>query len=382
MKIMGRVHQELRKRSLTRKSGLPDPVRYLFVGLGCMTPRLGAGWFVVILVVLLANTALADEVIMKNGDRLHGTVVSMAQGKLVFKTSYAGEISIDWGEVVRLSTEGPLEVSLGGEKVLKGKAVSAEEGTLLVQPEEGPEIHSVPMAEVKGLAPPKPPDRWKFSARVSAGASKSSGNTDTEKYHLDSQLGLSKHPHRMTLYAQADLEKSRGKDTKDQSLASLSYDRFLNEKWYLFGNGQIERDKFSDLDLLTTLAAGAGYQVWKSKQKNLSFQIGPSYVIERYSKRMQNFDNRDHREYAAAFWAVDFDMWFFNRFIQLFHHNDGTLGLEDTDMWRIRTRTGVRVPIVFKFFASLQYNYDFVNSPADGKKKYDQEYLFKLGWEF
>lgn len=104
------------------------------------------------------------------------------------------------------------------------------------------------------------------------------------------------------------------------------------------------------------------------------------YVSEHYSKPMVNMDNKDYRRYAAAFWSIDFDMWFFNRFLQFFNHDDGYWSFEDSDVWRLRTRTGIRIPIKHGFFTSLQYNYDWVNSPADGKLHYDSKLLLKLGW--
>ena len=49
--------------------------------------------FSLILMVLLMGYAHADEVIMKNGDRLKGEVVFMEAGKLIFKTPYANRMS-------------------------------------------------------------------------------------------------------------------------------------------------------------------------------------------------------------------------------------------------------------------------------------------------
>jgi len=62
------------------------------------------GQFMLIMSLMgFAASAMADEVILKNGDRLSGTVVTKADDKLVFKTKYAGEIKIDWAEVSRRS---------------------------------------------------------------------------------------------------------------------------------------------------------------------------------------------------------------------------------------------------------------------------------------
>jgi len=347
-------------------------------GRRCLRPC----WIALLLAVLLMGYAHAGEVIMKNGDRLQGKIVSMESGKLVFETAYAGKITIAWDQVARLTSEDVLVISLPDEETFKGKAISAEDGTLILKPETGPATEPIAMAQVKTLEPPKPPEKWKFTARVTAGADTQNGNTESQNYNGDFLLGLSKRPHRISLYGEYNLETTSGERTANNSLLNLDYNRFMSEKWYIFGNGQAQRDEFQDLDLLWSVAGGLGYQVWESNEKNLSLKIGPSYVNENYSRPMVEFDNKDHRDYAAGFSAIDFDMWFFNRLMQLFHHDDGFLSFEDSDVWRLRTRTGIRIPIVHNIFTSLQYNYDWVNSPADGKRNYDSRVLFKLGWEY
>ena len=48
----------------------------------------------IVVSVIFLNVARADEVVMKDGSRMIGTVVSMQSNKLVFKTAFAGDISI------------------------------------------------------------------------------------------------------------------------------------------------------------------------------------------------------------------------------------------------------------------------------------------------
>ena len=75
-----------------------------------------------LLLFFLTATALADEVFLKNGNHLSGTIVSMGEGKLVLETDFAGRLTIDWGSVERLSTDAPLTVVLGGWIDFKGAA--------------------------------------------------------------------------------------------------------------------------------------------------------------------------------------------------------------------------------------------------------------------
>ena len=338
--------------------------------------------FSLILMVLLMSYAHADEVIMKNGDRLKGEVVSMEAGKLIFKTPYANRNVIPWDQVKRLTSEKTLEISLPDKETLKGKAIIAEDGALILKPETGPAAPPIPMGQVIAMARPKPPDEWKFTTRISAGLNIEHGNTEKQTFQGDLNLELSKYPYRIKFYGELNREKAGDPpvDTENNGLMNLDFNRFISKKWYLFGNNQAQQDKFEDLNLLWSVAAGAGYRVWESKRKNFTLKIGPSYVSERYTKPMVSMDNKDYRKYAAGFWAIDFDMWFFERFLQVFHHDDGYLSFEDTHVWRLRTRTGIRIPITHGFFTSLQYNYNWVNAPADGKLRYDSGILFKLGW--
>ena len=343
------------------------------------------GLFVLVAAVLLfqtANPCQADEVVMKNGDRIQGTVVSLSQGKLVFKTSYAGKINISWDQVAKLTTDEPMEVSLGDDKTATGKLTTSQSGDLVLKPEEGAPPPPLKLAQVKIMERPKPPAHWDFTGNVNAGASRETGNTNTEKYTLIGNLKIFKMPHVLKFYAEFHKEWAKYKLSKDNWLGSGTYERFLTKKWFLWGSAVAQSDIFKSLDLRANTAVGPGYQVWHSSQKNLSLKLGPGYTFEKYTKKMKNFGNVDNREYFSGYWVLDFDMWFFQKLFQVFHHDDFLYDFENAGNWIARTRTGVRFPLVSHLFTSLQLNYDFDNQPADGKDKYDQSWIFSIGWQF
>jgi hypothetical protein len=334
-----------------------------------------------VLSVIPLNFVHADEVIMKDGSRLVGTVVSMKSKKLVFKTSFAGNITIKWDQVARLSTENPVEVSLGDEQIYKGKVVPSGEGMIVLLPEKGPEMVPLTMADVKTLTLPKSPPKWEFGGRLSLGASYEEGNTEKDTFNLDGQLELYKYPHRFRTNFEVGIEKSFNVKTEDKSLANLSYDRFLTENWYLGVTGSFEQDEFADLDSLWAAFVGLGYQFWKSKDdRNFTIATGPGYTSEHYSRPQPSLGGQDSRDYAAAGWSIDFDTWLFKRKIQPFFTNTGSISFEDSSVWRTKIRTGIRFPMLYQVFGTVQYNWDWVNSPADGKKEYDEGMFIKLGY--
>jgi hypothetical protein len=87
--------------------------------------------------------------------------------------------------------------------------------------------------------------------------------------------------------------------------------------------------------------------------------------------------------FSAAQWGVEYDQFFFDNTIQLFHRNFGYWSFDDSENWLIKTRQGVRYPIYKGFTATLQYNYDYDNQPSpDARTDWDWRLLFLLGYQF
>jgi Protein of unknown function, DUF481 len=103
----------------------------------------------VILFVGAAFAARADTVVMKNGDRLTGTVVKSDGKQLTLKTDYAGDINLQWAAVKELTTDKPLFAVMPDKKTVNGK-VTTEGDALVITPNGAPAVR-VPLANVTVL---------------------------------------------------------------------------------------------------------------------------------------------------------------------------------------------------------------------------------------
>src|SRR3974390_1654964 len=81
----------------------------------------------------IAAMATADQVTLKNGDRLTGTIVSADGKALVMKSEYAGDVTIQWGAITAIEASQELHVTLKDGKQLAGK-ISTSDGTVVVAP--------------------------------------------------------------------------------------------------------------------------------------------------------------------------------------------------------------------------------------------------------
>ncbi len=88
----------------------------------------------------------AEQVTLKNGDHLSGAIVSMDGKKLVLKTTYAGEVSIDWAEVSQFSSDkAPLVVTKADKQLVSG-TVTSEGANVMVTTAQG--VQTVPRTDV------------------------------------------------------------------------------------------------------------------------------------------------------------------------------------------------------------------------------------------
>jgi putative salt-induced outer membrane protein YdiY len=331
--------------------------------------------FCTLFVCSFAGNAFADQVYLKNGDRITGQVITMKEGKLIFEASYAGEISIDWEEVSELKTDVPITVILSDETSLQGFSAAGEDGKMRLKTEKIPEPVSFNIAEVTTVNP-APVKAVRLNARVNVGLKVEGGNTDKEEFHMDGNLVARTEKNRFTAGIEFDRDESDGERTENAWLAYVKYDHFLTKKWYLNVNSSFEKDDFKDISSRTVLGVGPGYQYWQSDLRNLSAELGFAYVAESYG------DNTDDSDYSSIRWALNFDHYLYKKIVQFFHWDEAFYSLDDSeDIW-LRTRTGLRFPIYKGLTWTVQYNYDWERSPLPGKDKADTTLLFTLGYQF
>ena len=329
----------------------------------------------VFLISTLSIESIADEVFLVNGDRLSGKVVSKTGEKLVLKTTYAGELGILWADIERIVTDTPVKVTLDDQSVLKGELGVAGDSQQAIKGEGQAEAKPLPLQEITAIGPVEVP-RLKFSGMVNLGFERDRGNTDEDNYYTDGQVRWRWPDDRLTFKFDGELEKSNNDKISQEANLYGDYDHFLNEKLFLTTGLMLEHDKFADLTLRTTVGAGAGYQFIENDRTNLSTEVAPGYVWE-------NFDNSENDSYPVALWRFGFDHYVFESWkLQAFYNHRFTQSLDSGSDYIYKAQTGLRVPIFDNLQATLQYNFDRDNAPADDAKKNDHEFIVTGGYRW
>ncbi|MFZ0254126.1 MAG: DUF481 domain-containing protein [Gammaproteobacteria bacterium] len=323
----------------------------------------------------LLEAAIADETVLSNGDRLTGTVVSMADGHLVVHSPYAGEISIAWQDIATLRTDQSVQILLDDETMLHGLLLSAGTGRVRIR---APGIGKTEAIDLMRIAYINPPlevigRSVTVSGIVNLGFMGTTGNSDTMQLHGDFESVFRSRTTRYTLGGEINHESESGRNTVANWQAYTKYDAFLTPEWYLFVNLGFERDRFKDINLRANLGPGSGYYVWKSERRNLALEGGFNYVNEDLIADQDQY-------YAAGRWSVEADYFVYRRLAQFFHRHVGLVALESAGNVTIRSKTGFRLPFTDHLSTTLQVDVDWDSKPSTGTKSTDTRYIVKVGY--
>lgn len=334
-----------------------------------------AGLCVALVGAMLAPCVLADVVVMKNGDRLTGTVSRFRAGKLDLDTSYAGTVTIDTDEVESLVTDGDVTVLMKDYTRLIGRlAVSAGRASVITAPDAAP--IPVDAKRVASLEPGRLGGKdWQFTGRINLGISNTDGNTDLRRYNFDSEAIARRDRNRWTATARANEATDTKVETEMNAIVGLKYDRFVDERLYGYGATTFEHDRFKDLRLRSTYGAGMGFQVFEGRPTNLALEAGVDRVNALF------FDAPDERFFALRL-GSRFDRWLWDDAIQVFNNNQLYASLEDIRTSFLRTQSGLRFPLRSGILASLLFNLDWDGNPAPERKSVDRQLIFSLGYRW
>ncbi|NMG65353.1 DUF481 domain-containing protein [Azoarcus indigens] len=332
--------------------------------------------FPFLLLSLAAPAALADEVVLTNGDRLTGTVLNKTPEGLVLQTSYAGRVKIDWRMVETLKTDQPVTVLMRrDEGSLETRLEPSDPGTVKLT--EAPEVPPLKLDRIAYLnpTPSQSGEGTEYKGRLNVAGSANSGNSDTRQVIAEAQLeGVAKESRFMTRL-RGEQRNEGGNDTANNWLASGDKDWFIDKRRFVYGRTSFERDHFRDLRGRYALGAGYGLQLVETDDTNLSVKGGLDYVRElRYEDESQ--------AYPAFGWGIRYRHWLIGRSAEFFHEQDGYMNTEDTKDVTLRTRTGLRLPIVDRLSAQVQALLDWEGKPADDRKATDISLQVGLGYEW
>lgn len=296
-------------------------------------------WLLIIILFLTYQLdAYADEVYLKNGDRITGEIIKEKGKEISVKTEALGVVSIRKDSVERI-------VKASVEKL----------------PEESKEVGEV---------------TWQ--REVAAGYNRTTGNT------RDSQLSISlfisrnkKHVNEITLKGDAYYSSSDRKMNAQKwyGMTRYAFSFGSAKKWYNFYKLESDHDRFADIDYRLIPAAGVGYWFYDLPEVKLLAEL--AIGLEHTDYRSKTKDRDEAILIPRAFFEKELfvnskisqDLYFYP-------------ALEDFNQYRLRSETILAVALNKKLSLRLNLINDYNSAPPGDTKKNDLRLMSSLAYSF
>ncbi len=324
-----------------------------------------------LLLVSIMENAVADVLVLRNGDRISGDVKHIWDDTVTIEPEYADAFDVDLEAIGHIESERELDIKLDdGYEATGTLAGAAGDGRQILETPEGRrDIALADLFEVE-----EPEDYYDWGSHVDFSSSLNRGNTDSAntKLRADGMYKHGDHRHRgeVTFYR----EELDGVSTQENDLYLYDYNWLFSDPWFFSSEVSYESDPIIDLDHRITLSAGIGYDIWKTPRKELSVKLGAGYQDEQTVTASN--------ESAVAVWALRFRHEFFGDDFAVFHNHSITDNLSGRANTVFKTSTGVNYEITDLLYSNVRLDFDYETDPVSGADNEDLAMLLGLGLEF
>lgn len=346
--------------------------------------RRGAFAFLLIAIVL-PGSLRADQVVLKNGDRVTGAVVRKDGNDLFVKTDEFGAVTIPWDQVASIRTDKPMNLVLADGR--KAKATLATAGAV-VEIAAQPPIRVAPsdivtlrddteQAAFDRLQHPGWSELWAGTAAL--GLAGTAGNAEALTFTVGVNAARTTNTDATKLYFNtikaSALVSGQHSDTAQAIHAGWAYNHNLSPRLFAGVFNDYDYDKFQNLNLRFTAGGVFGYHVHKSARSQLDVLGGIDYNRASYFAP-------DRTTSFAEFTVGDDYSLKLNGNTSLTQSMRFFDALSDTSAYRANFDLGANTKISKWLTWNITASDRYVAAPNPGRKTNDFLYSTGLGITF
>ena len=240
------------------------------------------------LMILSSHLALADQIVLKNGDRFSGSITKSDGKTLTLKHEFAGMLTIPMDAVVQISADQQLHVVTGDGKTVVG-TITADASTVNVK-STGAGSVSLARDAIVAVRSDQEQAAWDrmqhpgvlqlWSGFLDFGLSFAQGNAEAGSYNLTFNASRATTRDKISLYANSLYARNSTTGvsmvTANSKRGGGRYDYNINSRSFVFGFADLESDDFQQLDLRVNPGGGFGWHAAKAERLTLDIFGGGS----------------------------------------------------------------------------------------------------------
>ncbi len=339
---------------------------------------------------LCAGTGLADQITMKDGDRITGAIVKKDGDNIIVRSKNFGTVTLKWADVATVKSDQPLNITLAGGKTVKANIetqgdriqVAAPGGPQAVDPKDVVTLRDDGEEKTyQKFLHPRLLDLWTVTGSLNLAGT--IGNAETSTLTTPINFVRASNTTRTTAYFNS-ISSSAKINGVDSSTAKAvrggwSHDHNLGKRVFANLFNDYEYDKFQSLDLRVTFGGGVGYHIWSQGPSHLSVVGGGDW--NRAAFGASGSTAAFNRTSGEAFWGDDFNYKISARtsFVETFRMFDN---LSDTGQYRMNADAAATTQLTKWLTWNISLSDRYLSDPAPGFKKNDFLYSTGLGFSW
>ena len=335
--------------------------------------------------LLLLSCAWADQVVMKNGDRVTGAIIKQDGKTITIKTDNFGTVTAPWDQVASLTSAQPVNVVLNDGKTVagtlatsEGKVEVASKGAKVeVRPDEIAAMRNADEQEAyERLLKPGLLDLWTGDATL--GWAGTTGNAKALTFTAAASAARvttnDKTSIQFNLIKASALVNGETSATAQAARGGIAYSHDVTPRLFANVFNDYEYDRFQNLDLRIAAGGGVGFHAIKGERSKLDLLGGVDYNHSRFSTPLI-------KDEAEAFWGDDYVLKLtgVSSLIQTFRMFNN---LSETGTYRINFDTTLATKVMKWLTWNVALSDRYLSNPAPGRKTNDFLYTTGLGVTF
>jgi putative salt-induced outer membrane protein YdiY len=334
---------------------------------------------------LFLGAAWADQVVMKNGDRITGTIVKQDGKTITVKTAHFGVVTAPWDQVASIQSDQPVNVVLKDGTALVGRVTPSEGKEQITTADTKLDVSPADFAAIRDPDEQKAYERFLhpgllqlWSGSGSLGWAGTNGNAKTLTFTTSAnaarQTNNDKTSVSFNLIKASALINGVSASTAQAVRAGIEHDHNVSPRLFVNVFNNWEYDKFQDLDLRFVIGGGFGYQAVKHERSGLRLLGGADYDHASFSTPLT-------RNSAEAFWGDEYNLKLSGAtaLIQSFRMFNN---LSSTGNYRVNADLSFITKVKKWLSWNLALSDRYLSDPVPGRKTNDWLYTTGLGISF
>ncbi len=249
--------------------------------------------------LLLCSSLFADQVTLKNGDRLTGTIESADGKTVVIKSDLEVEVTVQWPAIVSIQSDHTLHVGLSAGQMVVGPVATSNGEVRIATKDAGTVSTTLGAirlvrsdaeqaaydARMERLVHPRLTDFW--GGYLDTGLSVTHGNSQTLSFVLSGKAVRKSPRDTISVYANSVFANNGASGTTVTTANAINggvrMDLDLSARTFVFGLADFQHDEFQQLDLRNVLGGGFGYHAIKTDTTTFDVYGGGAYDQAFYS---------------------------------------------------------------------------------------------------